>query len=216
MIEWKRTMANGYSIINDIFSGMMETIVTCSKCNNKTIAMDMFNEICLNIPEIKTENVTIDDIKTSYTLDELISFYVEPETMTDHKCGYCNEKNMVTKQTVFYQLPDTLIIVIKKYMRLKSQLIKTHIKINYNHTLTMNKYMSKNSNELDTNKNQDYELYSVIKHSGELRSGHYYGYNKNITNNKWYMHNDGSVYCARENDPIDCNGYVLFYRKINN
>ena len=54
----------------------------------------------------------------------------------------------------------------------------------------------------------------MLRHSGGANGGHYYTYNKNALNNLWYMHDDGNVYAVESNEPLDSNGYVLFYEKV--
>ena len=200
--------ASQYSIINDMFSGLSLTQITCDVCEKKTQRFERFDIMTLHLPE------TIDATRTHYTLDELFGMYVAEDTMRDknkYNCGYCVEKNDAKKKVSFYQLPAVLVVMIKKYQKYENQLIKSNIPIKYNHLLDMDGYVCPYSNIHGSTR---YELYSVIRHNGGYQGGHYYAYCKNPINGMWYLHDDGDVYEVESHEPLDANGYVLFYRKL--
>jgi ubiquitin C-terminal hydrolase len=99
--------------------------------------------------------------------------------------------------------------MIKKYQKFNGSILKTNVKINYPHILDIKEYMSE---YVDTD--TKYELYSVIRHSGGVDGGHYYTYSKNMINGLWFLHDDGDVFNVDESEPLNCNGYILFYRLI--
>jgi ubiquitin C-terminal hydrolase len=211
--EWKKMLKDSYSVVNDIFSGLISSQIKCNKCDITFHNFEKYEALYLHIPE------TVDKHIDSYTIDELLESYTSEDLMKDgsqYFCMHCNEKQDAIKRSIIYQLPNVLVIVIKKYQKHNGKIFKSNIKIKYSHLLNMSKYTYDNNIDRQSNESvemNNYELYSVIKHAGSVSGGHYYAYTKNAINGLWYLYDDSSVYNVNENEPIDCNGYVLFYRK---
>jgi len=207
LISWKNNIKNSYSVINDIFSGQTITTSTCKSCNNSNYRFDRYDILTLHLPEM------VDIKKEEYKIEELLDGYISGEELTgDNKysCSYCFNKTDAIKKNVIYQQSSVVILMIKKYQKYNGRTFKSNIKINYNHTLDMEPYMYEHSIG-----NKKYELYATIKHSGGMDGGHYYAYVKNPINNLWFLHDDGDVYHVDNDEPLNCNGYVLLYRQTN-
>lgn len=205
IITWKNILASSlHSIINDIFSGTFLITTECDVCKKEYHKFERFDIFMLHLPE------EIDVDKQSYTLSELMQNYVTPERMIDKNrcmCEYCYEKTESVRRHMIYQQPNTLIIMIKKYQKYQNRIIKSNIKIIYDHELDISPYMYTGSKGC-----KKYELYSVIRHSGGCGGGHYYAYTKNPLNDLWYLFNDGNVYGVEPEEAINSNGYVLAYK----
>jgi len=202
---WANLLKDSYSVINDIFSGMSVTTIECNTCHTFYNKFERFDLLTLHLPE------NIDETKTQYTLQDLFDLYTQKEIIKEgnrYNCIYCGEKREATKQQTLYQQPNTLVLLIKKYQKYNGNIFKSSIKIDYGHELDISSYAPYGAKE-----ENKYELYSVIRHSGGYGGGHYYTYNKNPLNNLWYLHDDGDVYHVEPNEPLKCNGYILFYRK---
>ena len=203
---WNDLLKSSYSIINDIFSGLCVTTIVCTECNKFYHKFERFDILTLHLPEI------IDEKKISYSLNDLLTFYTQDETIKNENryfCNYCGEKKEVIRRTSIYNSPPTLIILIKKYQKYNGKIFKSSINIEYDHELDITPYITPDQ----IKKPSKYELYSVIRHSGGLEGGHYYTYSKNPINNMWYLYDDSDVYGVDESEPLKCNGYVLFYRQ---
>ena len=203
--KWEKILNNSYSRINDIFSGMFVTTITCDDCKHSNFTFERFDVLILHFPE------NIDFSKSSYNLEELLQMYFKEEKMVDrnkYSCTYCGEKKNATKKHVLYQLPDKIIIMIKKYQVFKGNTIKTNTLVNYKHELDMTPYMHEKSDKQDM-----YELYSTIRHSGGMGGGHYYAYCRNAMNGLWFLHDDGNVYYVENDEPLRSNSYILFYQR---
>jgi ubiquitin carboxyl-terminal hydrolase 8 len=227
---WGEILKKSYSVINNIFSGMFVTTLTCGKCGISRYIFERYDTLILHLPE------TIDQTKSEYTIDELLKMYTKTETLTEKNmyfCEYCNEKTNTHKNNGIYQTPNILILMFKKYQKHGDRLIKNNVRIKYNHTLDLLPYMTGPATQInkeidsipsvvsDTEKQQtqshhQYELYGAIRHSGGLGGGHYFSYTKNPTDNMWYRHDDDMTYLVDKEEPIRCNGYVLAYKKIIN
>lgn len=201
---WNEILKSSYSVINDIFSGLTMCITECTTCNTQYTKFDRFDILTLHLPEM------VDINKSSYTIEDLLTMYcsLESDNSGTYFCTYCLEKRNVTRKRIIYHHQNTFVILIKKYQKYNNNIFKSSMKINYNHTLDITPYVSEYSTD-----SKQYELYSVIRHSGGYGSGHYYTYSKNPINDIWYLFDDGNVYQVKDTEPLDCNGYVLFYRQ---
>lgn len=204
---WTDMLKSAYSVINDIFSGMSMTTITCSACKKSTHKFERNDLLSLHLPE------KIEEDKNKYSLQELLRNYTAPEMMTNankYHCGYCGIKTDAVKKNTIYQQPNVLVIMFKKYQQYNGSILKTNIKIDYDHILDIREFVSEH-----VEGNTKYELYSVIRHSGGFNGGHYYTYSKNMINDLWYLNDDGDVYNVDDDEPLRCNGYVLFYRRTD-
>lgn len=212
---WLDMLKTSYSVINDIFSGMTLTILECRTCQKKFHKFERFDILTLNLPEI------IEEDKTQYRIEDIFGFYTNTEVIKNtnnngYYCTFCAEKGEASRTVTIYQNPATLVLLIKKYQKYNGKIIKSNIKIEYDHVLDITPYTTQFKTNPESNPDNLYELYSVIRHSGGYGGGHYFTYVKNAINNKWYLHDDGDVYIVDDDEPLKCNGYIMFYRKINN
>jgi ubiquitin C-terminal hydrolase len=195
-----------YSVINDIFSGMNMITTTCTTCKKETHCFALEDLLMISFPE---------PIEEKYTLIELLRHYTASEIMTDEckrLCSYCGIKTNVVRKYTFYHQPNVLVIMIKKYQRIHDDSCKINIKVEYDHILDIKEFMSEHAEG-----NTKYELYSVVRHSGSYYGGgHYYTYSKNMINDLWYLYDDGDVYNVDDDEPLRCNGLILFYRQTEN
>jgi len=58
-----------------------------------------------------------------------------------------------------------------------------------------------------------YELFALTVHMGTLDHGHYVAFTKRYGD--WYFFNDEHFELVNENDALDQEAYLLFYRKVN-
>ena len=204
IMVWKDILSASYSIINDIFSGTFLITTICNTCKKEQHRFERFDIFMLHLPE------EVEADKQKYTITDLMKSYVTPETMTGKNtcfCDYCSEKTESVRQHLIYQQPNTLIVMIKKYQKFQGHIIKSNIKIEYDHELDITPYMYSGSKGY-----KKYELYAVIRHSGGYSGGHYYSYTKNPINDLWYLFDDGDVYNVDPSEALNSNGYVLAYR----
>jgi ubiquitin C-terminal hydrolase len=239
IVAWIDIIKSSYSIINDIFSGMTMTEIVCDECKLSNHIFERFDIMTISLPVLDISLIeprksthlgqltTISDTgnhpiplmpipiletSNSYTLEDLLKTNFEDEVMkneTKYQCGYCEIKKSAIKHHIVYQLPNILVIMFKKYQRIDGEIKKAYTRVNYGHKLDMTPYVSENNK-----KQKIYELYAVIRHAGGYGGGHYYSYIKNSLNNLWYLCDDGDIYNVEEDEPLRANGYVLFYKQI--
>lgn len=98
-----------------------------------------------------------------------------------------------------------MIVHLKRFDNLRRK-IKKHI--DFSDTLDLTNFVCNKAE-----KQQKYNLISVLIHEGtSTNSGHYYCYIKN-TNNMWYCMNDCNVYNVSLEHVLKQNPYLLFYEK---
>lgn len=77
----------------------------------------------------------------------------------------------------------------------------------------MDTAMNKNSNELQKDDDQIYDLYGVVIHCGHsTSSGHYYSFCKSQSG-KWFECDDSCISSSSLNTALDQEAYLLFYQK---
>lgn len=121
------------------------------------------------------------------------------------------QKEDVIRKSMFWNLPEILIICLKRFTpdgsRKENKLINFPIN---NLDLTKYVYTYKDKKFI-------YDLYGVCNHSGRLQFGHYTSFVKvtdfKNNNDKWYHFNDSNISSINENKIITSKAYCLFYRK---
>ena len=133
------------------------------------------------------------DIKGFGNLYESLDNYIKIETMEgDNKinCDICNEKKSCNKRQIFKNLPNILLIVLKRFEFDYDNMIKYKLNdyFEFPMILDMKKYLIEDSKE----KNSEYDLKGIVIHLGTSECGHYYDLIK-TENGKWYEFNDTIV-----------------------
>jgi ubiquitin carboxyl-terminal hydrolase 8 len=115
------------------------------------------------------------------------------------------EKQSARKRSLFWSLPDNLVIDVKKF---DNRLRKIHAFVEAPlHGADFSRYVC------GYNRRQYvYELYGVIMHMGNVFSGHYVC---NVRNDAgaWFQFNDASVTPVKDDDVVNQHAYCFFYRK---
>lgn len=84
------------------FKGSLSSQLTCAACNYKSVVrVDKFESITLNLPENSNQSLL--------SLGQLLSEYVQPETVTDVECESCSQISNHNKTITFTKLPPCLV-----------------------------------------------------------------------------------------------------------
>mgnify|MGYP003335589200 FL=1 len=153
-------------------------------------------------------DLPIPDKTGKITLDDCIREYCKEEYLTGENAWFNEdkeEKQDAWKNTVFYDLPDVLIITLKRFSK---QLKKNNVVVDYDlNTLDMTPYM------YDSSVETTYELYGICNHSGGVLGGHYTAYIK-TEKGEWYHFNDSHVSkVVQMNELKSSRSYCFFYKK---
>jgi ubiquitin carboxyl-terminal hydrolase 36/42 len=173
----------------ELYHGTTRTDIHCLTCQTIKNVFEDFNSINLSIPPFeKSCNIT-----------QLLIKYFENERSENNEnlyfCEKCNSLNDYEKKIILHKLPETLIIVLKRYTETGTKII-TEVEID-----NVLKIKEHSSSLVKT-----YRLSSTINHVGNLYNGHYTNFI--YINNKW-MHVDDQVIKAEPFNYKNC--YILFY-----
>jgi ubiquitin C-terminal hydrolase len=209
---WEKYIVKSNSIITDLFTGLFFSKVKCKECNNETYTFDPFTILSIEVDSFNDK-----------TLDEcLYNFTKEEPLINDEKynCNICKKYVEATKQIQIMDLPDVLIIQLKRFKYNKDSDSTTKISTTIKFPFT-NFDIKKYTSDVYMIKNTIYSLYAVSNHMGTCNCGHYTSYCKNEINNKWYEFDDENIiHIPSENlekEIITDKAYILFYkRQLNN
>lgn len=196
--EMKNIYKNDYSKIVSIFNGMSVSMIKSLDNQVLSIKSECFST--LDIPIFYNNSTSIINCLDEYTKNELM----------ENDNAWFNEKTNtyqnVYKSILFWNLPDILIITLKRYNN-KNNKLRSVISFPIDN-LNLSKYI------IGYNPNSyKYNLISVINHSGNCCGGHYYSYIKNF-DNCWYEYNDTIVKPINISDIITNKAYCLIYKKF--
>jgi ubiquitin carboxyl-terminal hydrolase 2/21 len=193
----KQMYENDYSEIWKLFYGIHVSQLECIKSGEKiSMIPEPFFIINLSIP-LNNKLPSLIDCFDLYVEGEIIDGVINEKT----------GKKVVTKKTImFWNLPDILVIDIKRFNSMNK---KNQVMIDFPlENLNLSKYVIGYEKEKYV-----YDLYGVCNHSGSVMGGHYTSFVKNA-NGKWYHYNDTSVSeVGMVQQIVTPKAYCFFYRK---
>lgn len=146
------------------------------------------------------------------------SFHKEEklECSNEWKCSKCCKNQQATKKLEISRIPKILIIHLNRFSHFSNRKINTQINFPVKN-LNLNNFVKykklKNPENPKSYEDQNYDLFAIANHYGELGGGHYTANAKNPMKNGWFTFNDGSVSHIQEKDLDGSSAYLLFYRK---
>ena len=161
------------------------------ECHDKSISEEVFQILPLPI---------------AASLEECIQCFLEIETLNGANkwfCGGCSAKRDAIRTTTFVELPDILIIQLKRF---DNKLLKNDSFIKYPVD-----ELSIPINDGVVSLNYKYSLKATINHTGSLKNGHYKAVVRNNLNGAWFTCNDNAVLSTNKVDVISCSTYMLIY-----
>ena len=204
---WDSYLKKNHSPIIDIFTGLYLNQIICTQCNKRSINFEPY--LILPLPIIDRES-NLQDCLHEFSKTEVL------DNDNKYNCTVCKEHTVAHKNIYLWDLPEHLIIQLKRFSNNGVFSLKNNTTIKFpleNLTFTENYHEYRP-------RNYSYNLYGVIYHVGSLSSGHYYAYTKNPLNNKWYKFNDSTVQYIPdeiiEREIINGGSYILFYKKNYN
>ncbi|EFC40132.1 ubiquitin specific protease-like protein [Naegleria gruberi] len=207
---------NQSNTIQELFTGQVQSDIICKHCGHVSSTMEPILDVSLALKG-KSGKEWID----LESLEECLEKYTNDESLeiNDYSCSSCKTKATITKQLKFSKLPKLVCFHLKRFEhnegvgRKSASSSKIDEHISFPFTLNMTPYMSRSSQTKDNNSptTEEYSLFSVVCHTGDMSGGHYTCFVKHDV--QWYLCNDSSVYYAMEEDVADSEAYCLFYMK---
>ncbi|XP_046362270.1 ubiquitin carboxyl-terminal hydrolase 20-like isoform X2 [Haliotis rufescens] len=145
--------------------------------------------------------------------DCLAAFFSADELKGDnmYSCEKCKKLRNGLKYSKVLELPEVVCIHLKRFRHeFYSSKISTYVTFPLE-GLDMKPYLHKDCKSEVTS----YNLVAVICHHGTAGGGHYTAYCLNYVNEQWYEFDDQYVTEVDVQQVVNCEAYVLFYRKQN-
>lgn len=193
-------------IIDQIFTGRLQSDVVCQSCKGVSTTIDPFWDISLDLGEVHNgcgPPKSLIDCLERFTRAEHLG------SSAKIKCSTCKSYQESTKQLSMRTLPIVSSFHLKRFEH--SSLVDKKIStfISFPSELNMTPFMSKNS---ETVGDFRYSLYAVINHIGSLDAGHYTAYVRH-QKDMWVKCDDHIITTATLKQVLDSEGYMLFYHK---
>ncbi|XP_049923086.1 uncharacterized protein LOC126404121 isoform X3 [Epinephelus moara] len=185
-----------------IFRGQLTRMTECSTCHNGTESDGAFWHLPLELVESYSDDYSV--------VNGIEEFFRDSDLSGENQmyCDGCDDKSDAKIKCAIKDHPEVLMLLLKRF-EFDYQYM-AYVKINCTVAVPYT---------LQIPGNQTYELYAVVDHSGDLRSGHYTATIKSQDDDKWYNFNDSRV-TLRDYQPFQVDNfeksssaYLLFYRK---
>lgn len=212
-------------IIDQIFTGGLQSDVTCQSCNNISTTIDPFWDISLDLGPLTALTSGISHLSEKFenptSLTNCLKRFTRPEHLGSSakiKCSQCLSYEESTKQLTMKKLPLVACFHLKRFEQSTGYHKKISSYVSFPEELDMSPFMSsaqklKNpdtSSYLSTD--NKYSLYSVVNHRGTADSGHYTCFIRQHKNH-WFRCEDNIITKANMDDVLQSEGYLLFYHK---
>ena len=190
------------NIINKIFIGYYETMYKCKKQNISIYSIQTESFLLLQLEAIKKYFKT-----NKLSLELCFKYYYREQLNTEFYCSECQKTHKGNAYEKIYRPPKILLIILD---RGHGKTFKGDVEIN--------KYLDlKNIIDEDEFKYSSlYKLICVSTHKGKSSSSGQYTACCLADNNKYYYFNDKYVQEIDENNIINDEPYLLFYKQIDN
>ena len=191
-------LERGYSILMDIFYGILQIKKYCKKCGEIiSIKFNPYNTIDLPIYQLSKQykNLELNQILNEFRAEK------KYETKSI-KCNKCKTSKDLKTITLFYTFPKYLIICFGRTVG--NEYIYNNILYDKNLEIR---------SDYD-NKKYYYSLECVLEHSGGVNFGHYSALcPRDKEKNKWYKFSDSS--CDKYNNNFySKNAIILLYKSF--
>jgi ubiquitin C-terminal hydrolase len=195
-----------YSIISNLFMGMLYSSLTCPNCKYRSDTFEPFNILQVEIPNEINGEINIHDCLNNFTKIEKL------DDNNKWVCSNCTQSVNADKKIAIWDAPKYLIIQLKRFNFMKKSKIDKLIDFPQENLLIDN-YISPLNYKQNNNSYYKYNLYATCNHVGNIYGGHYYSYCKN--NNNWYNFNDEKVSEINGDKINKKQAYILFYKLSN-
>ncbi|XP_076419069.1 ubiquitin carboxyl-terminal hydrolase 27-like [Peromyscus maniculatus bairdii] len=217
-------------IIDQIFTGGLQSDVTCQACHGVSTTIDPCWDISLDLPGSCTSFWPMSPGRESSvngeshipgitTLTDYLRRFTRPEHLGSSakiKCGGCQSYQESTKQLTMKKLPVVACFHFKRFEHSAKQRRKITTYISFPLELDMTPFMASSKEtrmngqlQLPTNSGDNenkYSLFAVVNHQGTLESGHYTSFIRHHRD-QWFKCDDAVITKASIKDVLNSEGY---------
>ncbi|XP_011148203.1 ubiquitin carboxyl-terminal hydrolase 30 homolog isoform X2 [Harpegnathos saltator] len=205
------------------FSGLITSQLQCSTCVKKSsVRYDKFESLLLPLPPYTSQ------FMPQYTLEDLLSRFVDSEVVSDVECDRCSSRCEATKTLRIGKLPKCLCLHISRTTWSSSGSTKRDDPVTFPQTLILDPFIYKEQKRRNaqgdakdlcngftmTQNKYKYQLCAVIEHRGPVDSGHFVCYRRAHKENMWLYTSDVVVESVSLTHVLFTNPYMLFYERI--
>ncbi|CAH0388905.1 unnamed protein product [Bemisia tabaci] len=209
-------------IIDQIFTGDLQSDVVCQACNGVSTTVDPFWDISLDLSGGVAVEKETKDQKPLTLADCLRQFTRQEHLGSKIKCNNCNSYQESTKQLSMQKLPVVACFHLKRFEHSKIVKKKITTSVSFPEFLDMTPFLSEHrqavANGLDlypphlSSEDNRYSLFAVVNHIGSLDLGHYTAFIRH-KKDQWFKCNDDHITQVKKSDVLASEGYLLFYHK---
>ncbi|KAJ2595068.1 hypothetical protein GGF39_003969 [Coemansia sp. RSA 1721] len=152
-------------------------------------------------------------VRRTPTLQECLSEFTRPEQLGAEDpwyCSKCQEHQQATKKFDLWQVPDVLVVHLKRFHHSRAWRDKIDALVDFPLTgLDLTDVVASKPD-----KQLVYDLFAVCNHYGGLGGGHYTAYAQSPEDGEWYDFNDSHVSRVHNAEDVKTSAaYMLFYRR---
>ncbi|XP_074925267.1 ubiquitin carboxyl-terminal hydrolase 22 [Chelonoidis abingdonii] len=224
-------------IIDQIFTGGLQSDVTCQVCHGVSTTIDPFWDISLDLPGSSTPFWPLSPgsdgsvvngeshVSGTTTLTDCLRRFTRPEHLGSSakiKCSGCHRYQESTKQLTMKKLPIVACFHLKRFEHSAKLRRKITTYVSFPLELDMTPFMASSKESRmngqyqqptdSLNNDNKYSLFAVVNHQGTLESGHYTSFIRQHKD-QWFKCDDAIITKASIKDVLDSEGYLLFYHK---
>ncbi|XP_024120216.1 ubiquitin carboxyl-terminal hydrolase 22 isoform X2 [Oryzias melastigma] len=224
-------------IIDQIFTGGLQSDVTCQVCHGVSTTIDPFWDISLDLPGSSTPfwplspggEVSVLNGEGhgggATTLTDCLRRFTRPEHLGSSakiKCSGCHSYQESTKQLTMKKLPVVACFHLKRFEHSAKLRRKISTYVSFPLELDMTPFMASSKEKRMNGQHQQsadafcsdnrYSLFAVVNHQGTLESGHYTTFIRQHKD-QWFKCDDAVITKASLKEVLDSEGYLLFYHK---
>uniref|UniRef100_A0A8C6QFJ1 Ubiquitin carboxyl-terminal hydrolase n=1 Tax=Nannospalax galili TaxID=1026970 RepID=A0A8C6QFJ1_NANGA len=216
-------------IIDQIFTGGLQSDLTCHVCHGVSTTIDPCWDISLDLPGCYTSErgssiVSRDDHRPgSPSLIDCLQWFTRPEDLGSSakiKCSRCESYQESTKQLTMKKLPIVACFHLKRFEHVGKQRRKINTFISFPLELDMTPFLASTKESIMKGqpltdcvpRENKYSLFAVINHHGTLESGHYTSFIRQ-EKDQWFNCDDAIITKATIEDLLYSEGYLLFYHR---
>uniref|UniRef100_G1SDG3 Ubiquitin carboxyl-terminal hydrolase n=1 Tax=Oryctolagus cuniculus TaxID=9986 RepID=G1SDG3_RABIT len=217
-------------IIDQIFTGGLQSDVTCQVCHGVSTTIDPFWDISLDLPGCSTpfwplspgsEGSVVNGeshVSGTTTLTDCLRRFTRPEHLGSSakiKCSGCHSYQESTKQLTMKKLPIVACFHLKRFEHSAKLRRKITTYVSFPLELDMTPFMASSKESRmngqyqqptdSLNNDNKYSLFAVVNHQGTLESGHYTSFIRQHKD-QWFKCDDAIITKASIKDVLDSEG----------
>ena len=198
-----------YSKVLDVFYGMYVTEIIDGE-NILSAKPEHYFILDLQIFSRQGDSIRIFEDTVCKNIYDCFDLFVKPELLSGDNAWFnekTNQKQSVHKQVKFWNFPDVLVLILKRFSPDGTKKLQNLIEFPME-GLDLSRYV----NGYNT-ASYVYDLFGVCNHMGNVIGGHYTSFVKNESG-QWNHYNDQVIEQVRDiSHIISPKAYCLFYRK---